>query len=780
MGNATTPGTMEYRPLDGSRNEIRLLTIFPSNHVSSSPIRCGLEYVSLDDLKDDSTTQGLPSNDTGFKVDRLKDAKTLLHPTILPLAVRPFVVYLLLRVCITVLTYSWTRSCLHLFNWALLVQNSRSMRRRIVTLHCAVPQAHKLHDIYDAISALAILSHYCLLRAGAMLGPVLLTLQHPPKRLAWIVTRLYSMRECYAQELHHVYFHTVPDPSTFRFVWGDYVALSYAWGTQDPKTMRDIIVNDTIIKVGENLEAALRELRNSAEVSSGLKLWVDSLSINQNDLEERSQQVKRMRDIYAGAWTIMVWLGAADAASNKAMDLITILSLHSASLEDATELTSPSRRNLKGGRFKALLHFLRRPYWRRMWVIQELAMGHYCIPVICGKRRIFWGQLHDAAQLLGAMYANLRTDLNQQLGPEMSSELSDLLWHTRQLQALQCKKVPGISSDIFYRSIRLSQGAMATDSRDKVYGQLGLLPNAVSSRITPDYSLEVRHIYVNFAKTVIQATGNLKVILLGNRQNPDKTWPSWVPDLRLGFDQDHVLLGFNEPYRASGNTVAAVKFSDNDETLICEGFRIAEAVEPSAEWRSSFEGLSKAYHRKKHHDGEAEAAIIQLMAMFLRLPGRPFLGKEGIDSAMAPASEAPIWKDEHKLQAQRDQAFALVLNEASVKRFWEASSTSPVPYLKDAISQAKHAAEQVALAAEIFASRFPVGVVGDHLIFSHRLVERGDDICILLGCNYPVVLRPEGPFYRVVGECYIYDLKDGETMGWLDSGECVLETFALR
>jgi hypothetical protein len=183
-------------------------------------------------------------------------------------------------------------------------------------------------------------------------------------------------------------------------------------------------------------------------------------------------------------------------------------------------------------------------------------------------------------------------------------------------------------------------------------------------------------------------------------------------------------------------------------------------------------GFQKLYHRKKHHNGEVEAAIIQLMAIFLRLPGQPSLGKEGLDSALAPASEAPTWKDEHKLQAQRDQAWALVRNEVLVEQFREASSTSPVPCVKDAISLAKHAAEQVALAAEIFASRFPVRFVEDHLIFSHHLVETGDDICILLGCNYPVVLRPEGPFYRVVGECYSYDLKDGETMGWLDSGKC--------
>lgn len=108
-------------------------------------------------------------------------------------------------------------------------------------------------------------------------------------------------------------------------------------------------------------------------------------------------------------------------------------------------------------------------------------------------------------------------------------------------------------------------------------------------------------------------------------------------------------MGFNEPYQASGDTVATVQFSNNDETMICEGFRIAEAVKLPAEWRSMLERLSKPSYRKKHHNGEAEAALIKQMAIFSRPPDQPSLGKEGLDSTMAPASEAPTWKDEHKL-----------------------------------------------------------------------------------------------------------------------------------
>jgi hypothetical protein len=37
--------------------------------------------------------------------------------------------------------------------------------------------------------------------------------------------------------------------------------------------------------------------------------WYDAFCINQNDLEERAQQVSFMKDIYARAKHVAVWLG---------------------------------------------------------------------------------------------------------------------------------------------------------------------------------------------------------------------------------------------------------------------------------------------------------------------------------------------------------------------------------------------------------------------------------------------------------------------------------------
>lgn len=41
-------------------------------------------------------------------------------------------------------------------------------------------------------------------------------------------------------------------------------------------------------------------------------LWIDSICINQEDVEERNSQVKIMGDIYKNASTVVIWLGASD------------------------------------------------------------------------------------------------------------------------------------------------------------------------------------------------------------------------------------------------------------------------------------------------------------------------------------------------------------------------------------------------------------------------------------------------------------------------------------
>jgi hypothetical protein len=55
----------------------------------------------------------------------------------------------------------------------------------------------------------------------------------------------------------------------------------------------------------------------------------------------------------------------------------------------------------------------------------------------------------------------------------------------------------------------------------------------------------------------------------------------------------------------------------------------------------------------------------------------------------------------------------------------------------------------------------------------------GDSIAIVLGCYHPVVLRPSGDEYKVLGECYVHGLMDGEVFDLAESGELLLETIGI-
>jgi hypothetical protein len=93
----------------------------------------------------------------------------------------------------------------------------------------------------------------------------------------------------------------VPGPvkGEYRYLWGDFAALSYTWGEE--KNPASIFLNGTRVLVTKNLEIVLRTLATNGEFGEDYRLWIDAVCINQNDEAERAVQVQKMRDIYCGS-----------------------------------------------------------------------------------------------------------------------------------------------------------------------------------------------------------------------------------------------------------------------------------------------------------------------------------------------------------------------------------------------------------------------------------------------------------------------------------------------
>lgn len=105
----------------------------------------------------------------------------------------------------------------------------------------------------------------------------------------------------------------------------DYEAISYVWGTSENKPSIQVCSEYGILalEIPANLGAALRRFRRT---SSTRTLWIDSICINQNDDDERSQQVQLMCIIYRRASTVLVWLGE-DPEEGKTAQACTCMNL---------------------------------------------------------------------------------------------------------------------------------------------------------------------------------------------------------------------------------------------------------------------------------------------------------------------------------------------------------------------------------------------------------------------------------------------------------------------
>ncbi|KAG9233216.1 heterokaryon incompatibility protein-domain-containing protein [Amylocarpus encephaloides] len=165
-----------------------------------------------------------------------------------------------------------------------------------------------------------------------------------------------------------------------------YNALSYTWG--DASITVPILVDEATFQATVNLEAALRHLRLKDEV---VTLWVDALCINQNDVPEKNVQLSKMREIYVQAKSVIAWLGDTTPErpfEEKAMKFA----------DDLREHLSPAN-SWHADLISALLRLFKRPYWSRIWIVQELASASNLI-FVCGAETASDNALYDALRLL--------------------------------------------------------------------------------------------------------------------------------------------------------------------------------------------------------------------------------------------------------------------------------------------------------------------------------------------------------------------------------------------
>jgi hypothetical protein len=293
---------------------------------------------------------------------------------------------------------------------------------------------------------------------------------------------------------------------------GPYIALSYCWG--DASDTIPITVNDVKVGVTVNLEAALRHLTKKRSV----RIWVDALCINQNDRLERGLQIRSMRQIYAKATMVVAWVGSASADSTNAIRLLKAQEPRDLLQEDKGGLEVEPRCEARSQSHppQILDNFFDRPYWKRVWIIQELAVASH-LSIQCGYKTISWEEL-------------LNADAIYQIADKEGSNFGDSYSYVKRILAFR-RKVSENEKISLVEAMGDSQEALSTDARDKIFALLGLCYDSEALVPTPNYRQSVEEILMDMTIAMMKMNRSLDVLLLrstnGDRQ---KSSPYWVPD----------------------------------------------------------------------------------------------------------------------------------------------------------------------------------------------------------------------------------------------------------
>jgi hypothetical protein len=541
-----------------------------------------------------------------------------------------------------------------------------------------------------------------------------------------------------------------------------YEALSYAWGST--KLTETIYVNEQQFLVTQNLKTALCYLQQDKPRS----LWIDALCINQASIVERSQQVPKMCQIFGRARQVLAWLGSEEPGSAVTMDLISHMANEWVRAGQFNEQVYIPEQMRSEDILDAAEDLFQRPWWLRVWVIQEVALSKIDPLVGCGHKWLPWSALRYATKTAyGRVHRwpvhaflhldNIRSYFHKGSGVPMV----DLL--------------------------RISARYEATDGRDSIYGLLAIALEHERQAISPDYSKNLDSILLEVTRNHIMATRKLDIVELA-------AWEQWfrpfgLPTWSQILPPNHMHLGvmpihrLGSIYSASANLEAEVSFL-NIKQLVAKGIYfdvIDKVLKPipiyfayEAEAFDEIEVTSDAALSKHIKESDPRQLLDRSQPLWKTLVcGR--LYEEGwesnLNAGFYSSIAAPKKMGElYEMARGRKRSSAFIGPEhdhanCHDQRHCECRFKFTKPF-----SVSMHAATKGRTFFTTESGFIRLGPCGTRV---------GDVVTVLFGGGAPFVLRPVDAGFEVAGNCYIDSIMEGELVRLYQRGLLEARDFTL-
>ena len=564
----------------------------------------------------------------------------------------------------------------------------------------------------------------------------------------------------------------------------NYEALSYVWGgSPGPRT---ITLRGRRVPVTKNLRSALRHLRYREHPRV---VWIDALCINQDDLQERSNQVRMMRSIYQFASQVIVWLGPLMRSQTVFIDAI-----FRHAKDPALHWTAPNHD--EGSKVahatpsSLLFLFFNNPWWRRIWTVQEAAVATRLI-YVCGKiiippdtfKKVAESCLHHLGRCCDSS----------------ASHVDALELMTRMKTIIELERLRGLNRRItFLEAFQMNRYREATDPRDMIFGLIGLTSGLDNAII--DYDATIQTIYIRSSIDIINSTGSLEIfnhILPSstsryNRGISRRDWnhnnletenlPSWVPAWSQRYEQVYLtIISFRQKrlrlFQAGKNTRANTTFQ-SPNILAVEGIDLLRVERLGL-------NISNSIH------GAWTVKTWRQLACIDRNPNQPYVAGGTILDA--------FWRTlcyDCTMETTGDTIRRVRADERWIyEEWWWSWMRQHYGVSNEKQAESKSQSE---LLLKGFESTF--ACLYDHRRFFISSsgymgsvpsdTVAGDRVCVLLGGSTPYVLRPyqikteengsRSFEYTFVGDAYVHGLMDGEAIDMVEKGALETQTLFLR
>lgn len=509
-----------------------------------------------------------------------------------------------------------------------------------------------------------------------------------------------------------------------------YEALSYVWGS--PETSIDIRVGLRSLAITKNLAEALPYLRYQDKPRV---LWIDAICVNQQDLTERSRQVRRMADLYSLADRVVVWLGPEEKESGHGLRAMEELS--SQINVDWSRFTMKPRSDHAAQHWsdinqrlpyddrslRAIYSLISYPWFERLWIWQEIHLANSSAVLTCGYHTIRWTSFRMALFCLSwKTHSMKRTSI---IYRPLSARLIEIY-------PLAIGNFKTNVVDIMDRT----KNCKYTDPRDRVYAILSLLDRAGQAiRIEPDYTKRLGLVYQDLTLNYIKYSRNLHILLSSGLNDKRSEMPTWVTDW--------TVVNTPTPFfkaRASGDCKSRCQYRGvgilNVTGTLSATVKHVDRVEESKYMWDLIADIQRIAPHGTLQDSYTGGGSL-LTAYCNTICANHFS-----ETMLPPAKLTPHYQESLDI-------LSAILQPGERR----APDYSPDTQVEIFLGRVR----------DYCKNRSFIKTSEGYIGLAPKNAQLGDLICVLLGCDTPMLLRPTSySRYQVVGSCFIHGLMNGE------------------